>query len=127
MDNPIDKITDSELEILKILWVNESPMTEKQIRDTLKGRSDWKRTTIQTLVKRLVDKGIILKDKKNIFHYVPAVTASELAKARTEELLAKVFGGNAKNLVSSMLNNDILSKDDLDDLKNFWQDRRNDK
>ena len=124
MANIADKVSDAEFEILKVLWANDGPMTDRQIRDALGKESDWKTTTIQTLIKRLLDKGAVKREKKDIFYYRPAVSPEEFAKARTEDLVNKVFGGNAKSLVSAMLNNDILSGDDIDDLKNYWQKRK---
>lgn len=124
MSDTVNKVSDAELEILKVLWANKTSMSDKQIRDALGGESDWSRTTIQTLIKRLLDKGVLLRDKQDVFYYSPAVTAEELAKARTMDLVNTVFGGNAKSLVSTMLNNDILSDDDMDDLKRYWRERR---
>jgi predicted transcriptional regulator len=125
MENLFNKISDSELEILKVIWEHNASMTDKEIRDALKKESLWKRTTIQTFIKRMVDKGILLKEKRDVFYYSPAVSASELAKTRTEDLLNKVFGGDAKNLISAMLNNNILSEDDLDDVQNYWRGVKN--
>ena len=122
-----DKVSEAELEILKVFWSNGGSMTDRQIRDSLSEDSGWRKTTIQTLVKRLVDKGVLLREKKDVFYYTPAVSADEFAKARTEDLVNKVFGGNARNLVSAMLYNDILSEDDVEDLKSYWQKRKADK
>jgi predicted transcriptional regulator len=124
MENYINRIADAELEIMKIIWAHENSMTDKQIRDALKDDNEWKRTTVQTLIKRLVDKGFLFKEKKEVFYYSPAITAAMLEKVRTEDLLNKVFGGNAKNMVTTMLNNDILSEEDMDDLQSYWRKRR---
>jgi predicted transcriptional regulator len=124
VDNYLNKIADAELEIMKVLWANEASMTDKQIRDALKDDTKWKRTTVQTLIKRLMDKGFLLRDKREVFYYSPAVTAAALEKVRTEDLLNKVFGGNAKNMVTAMINNNILSEGDLDELQSYWRKRR---
>ena len=124
MANIVDKVSEAEFEILKVFWVNGGPMTDRQIRDALSEDSGWRKTTIQTLVKRLVDKGVLLKEKKDVFYYTPTVSLDEFAKARTEDLVNKVFGGNARNMVSAMLNNDILSEGDIDNLKSYWQKRK---
>lgn len=127
MGNLVSKVADAELEILKVLWVNGSPMTDKQIRDALGEESDWRRTTIQTLIKRLLDKKVLLREKRDVYYYSPAVSEEEIAKARTVDLLNKVFGGNAKSLVSTMLNTDILSESDIDDLKSYWRGKKDKK
>lgn len=127
MINNIDKIADAEAEILKVLWANGAPMTSRQIRDALSDESDWQRTTVQTLIKRLVDKKVLLleeKGDKGVYYYSPYITQNEFASSRTVEFLKKVFSGNAKTLVSTMLNNNILSDDDMNDLKRYWQERK---
>ncbi len=124
MLNIADKVSEAELEILKVLWTNGRPMTDRQIRDALGAGSDWKTTTIQTLIKRLLDKEVLSREKKDVFYYSSAVSKEEFEKARTEDFVNKVFGGNAKGLLSTLLNNDILSKADMDDLKNYWQEMR---
>lgn len=119
-----EKISGAEVEILKILWANEEPMSERQIINALNEDSSWHRATIQTLIRRLHEKGAIQKAKKDIFYYSPLLTEAEYKKERTVDLLNKVYGGSAKNLISTMLNNDILSERDIDELKNYWKERK---
>jgi len=123
----VEKIADAEAEILKVLWANGEPMTSRQIRDALDDESDWKRTTIQTLIKRLLDKEVLLLEErgdKGVYYYSPMITKDEYTASRTVEFLKKVFDGNPKTLVSTMLGNDILSEEDMDDLESYWQERR---
>ena len=99
-------------------------MSERQIVDVLSEQNNWHRATIQTLIRRLCEKNVIKKEKKDIFYFSPIVTETELAKERTVDLLNKVFGGNAINLISTLLGNDILSEDDMDALKKYWKERK---
>jgi len=48
-------------------------------------------------------------------------------EAKTKDFILRIYDGNAKNPVSAMLNNDILSEEDIDDLKNYWQKRKDEK
>lgn len=117
-------ITDTELEIMKVLWASEKPLTEKEIRSVIEQSFDWKKQTTQTLIRRLVEKGVILREKRDIYYHSPAVSRDEVEKKWTLDLLNRVFGGNAKNLVYAMLNHDILSEEDIGDLNDYWQQRR---
>lgn len=127
MDSKAEKISDAELEVLKILWTHNESMTERQIIDALHGGSGWHRATIQTLIRRLCEKGVVQKEKKGVFYFSAAVTKREYAQERTADLLNRVYGGNAKNLVSAMLNDNILSEQGIDDLRSYWRERRNEK
>jgi len=122
-----ERIADAEMAIMKVLWASGEAMTSRQIRDALMDGSNWRRTTVQTLVGRLVDKGVLMLEErgdKGVYYYRPTITEEEFTSARTMEFLKKVFDGNSKNLVSTLLNNEILSDDDLNDLKQYWQERK---
>jgi BlaI family penicillinase repressor len=123
MANIADKVSEAEFEILKVLWDSGIPMTDRQIRDSLGDGVDWTNSTIQTLIKRLLAKSALIREKKKFFYYTPAFTKQEFEKARTKDFVNKVFGGNAKGLLSALINNDVLSEDDMADLKNFWKAR----
>ena len=117
----METIADSEAEILKVIWAIKAPMTGRHIRDALVRDFDWRKTSVQTLIKRLVEKGALLQEKKGVYIYTPTVKQEEFEQARTVDFLNRVFGGNAKNLVSTMPNGDILSDQDMGDLKDYWQ------
>ena len=123
MSNISSKVSEAETEVLKVLWANKEPMTERNVMDTLGETSDWSQATIKTLLKRLFDKGVVQREKRDVFYYSPLLSEADFEKGRTEDFVNKVFGGNAKGLLSTMLNNDILSEDDLGELKNYWKNR----
>ena len=125
--NNTEKISDAESEVLKILWANEHPLSERQIIDALRKENNWHRATVQTLIRRLCEKGIVQKVKKEVFYYSSLISEAEYTKDRTTDFLNKIYGGSAKNLVSAMLGNDILSEKDMDELKNYWIERKNKK
>jgi len=125
--NNAEKISDAELEVIKILWANSTPLSERQIIDALNEVNNWHRATTQTLVRRLCEKGVVHKVKKGIFYYSALISEAEYAKERTADFLNKVYGGSAKNLVSAMLSSNILSEKDIEELKSYWQERRSEK
>jgi len=127
--NPlVDKISDAEAEIMKIVWDSTGPVTYAHIRTKLTQQGgNWESPTINTLVNRLVKKGVLVQEKREVFYYSATVKESEYMEAKTKDFIHRIYDGNAKNLVSAMLNNDILSEDDIDDLKNYWQKRKDKK
>lgn len=118
------KVSDSEFEVMKVLWSTGTPITERYILDALKKESDWNKQTIKTFLKRLFDKGAVRREKREVFYYSPILSRADFDKGRTEELVNKVFGGDARSLLSTMLNNDILLEGDVDELKNYWKARK---
>ena len=57
MEEAMGKITDSELEVMRVLWREAEPVTITRLRETLQREKGWEPTTIKTLVQRLVNKG----------------------------------------------------------------------
>ncbi len=49
------------------------------------------------------------------------VTEAEYQTMQTHRFLDKVYGGNVKNLVSTLLRQDILSADELKEIETFWR------
>ena len=69
-----DKISDSELEVMKVLWQAGDALPVTGIRETLQRTKGWEATTVKTLVARLVSKGVIRQDKRNVFYYSPLIS-----------------------------------------------------
>ena len=117
------QISESELVLMKIIWKNGGSALYSLIMEELeKDRNEWKNNTVLTLLSRLVEKKF-LKVKKigRRNEYVATVTQQEYQTMQTHSFLDKVYGGNVKNLVSTLLRQDILSADELKEIESFWR------
>ena len=117
------QISDSELELMKIIWGNGGTALYAQIMEALskKGRT-WQKNTIITLLSRLIDKGFLKTNKigrRN--QYTAIVSASDYQTAQTQTLLDKLYEGSAKGLVSTLIEKELLSTEDYEELKQFWE------
>ena len=117
------QISDSELEPMKIIWGNGGTALYAQIMEALskKGRT-WQKNTIITLLSRLVDKGFLKTNKigrRN--QYTAIVSESDYQTAQTQTLLDKLYEGSAKGLVSTLIEKELLSTEDYEELKQFWE------
>lgn len=122
--NSAEKISDSEAEVMKAIWANDSPMTYAQIRAVLNRDTNWESQTINTLVKRLVSKGALKQEKMDVYYYSALVTEAEYMEAKTNSFVQKVYGGNVKGLLSALLKHENIKRDDFDELKSFWEKGR---
>ncbi len=117
------QISESELVLMKIIWKNGGTALYSLIMEKLeKDKNEWKNNTVLTLLSRLVGKKY-LKIKKigRRNEYVAAVTEAEYQTMQTHNFLDKVYGGNVKNLVSTLLRQDILSAEELKEIEGFWR------
>ncbi|MCL2200972.1 MAG: BlaI/MecI/CopY family transcriptional regulator [Oscillospiraceae bacterium] len=114
------KIADSELEVMRILWREGRPMPFAEIRSELQRITGWKKSTIQTLVLRLRDKGIISAEDNYVTMYSPNVSKEEYLKTEGQSFINKLFDGSAKNFVAALCQNGHLDESDIDELKAFF-------
>ena len=69
------KIHDSELEVMRILWREKRPLKISEFRDELEERKGWNKSTSQTIVTRLRDKGVIEPaERYGVARYIPLVS-----------------------------------------------------
>jgi len=117
------QISESERVLMKIIWKNGGAALYSLIMEELeKEKNEWKNNTVLTLLSRLVEKRFLKVRKigrRN--EYVAAVTEAEYQAMQTNSFLDKVYGGNVKNLVSTLLRQDILSADELKEIEAFWR------
>lgn len=116
------KISDAELEILEVLWAAGGALNANEIRARLNEKKDWERTTVLTLIRRLLDKGVIAQEKREVYYYLPCVERSSYVKEETKSFLNKFFKGNAKNLAAALIEDENLSREDIEELRAYFQD-----
>ncbi len=109
---------------MKVIWANGDTALYAEIVAALSEKGmDWTKNTIITLLSRLIDKGLLKTNK--IGHrnkYTAIVSEDEYQSSQTETFLHKVYEGNAKGLVSALIQKDLLSAADYEDLKKYWED-----
>lgn len=122
MNDPLaGRITDSELEVMKVLWEAGMPLPITQIRMALQERMGWESTTIKTLVQRLCNKGAVLQTRQKCFLYEPALTERAYNDWATENLIRRLYRGSAKNLVAALVHSESLSREDVEELRGFFR------
>ncbi|MBR2885589.1 MAG: BlaI/MecI/CopY family transcriptional regulator [Clostridia bacterium] len=114
-------ITDSEYQIMRILWKAEKQMTVADVVKELDG-NDWTASTVSTFLQRLLKKEVIACDKKGKTNlYYPLLKQSEYDLSETENFLSKIYRGSVKNLVAALYENKKLSSEDMSELKKMFE------
>lgn len=121
MDSLASKITDSEAEIMRILWEAKEPLPIGEIREKLEKKCNWDSSTIKTLIRRLCEKGVVMSEKRKVFFYSPLVSEKEYNDYNTKLLIDKIYSGSAKNLVASLIGNKRLRDEDIEELRNMFK------
>ena len=122
MQTSAEKITDSELEVMRVLWDAQQPLPVSEIRRILQQKRGWEATTIKTLIQRLVSKGALAQEKRGTFYYAPLITEREYNDWATGALIHKLYRGSAKRLVAALVQADELTENDIEELRTLLKD-----
>ena len=120
MNQLAEKISASELDVMKVLWEAEDALPVTVIREKLQERKGWEATTVKTLVSRLLGKGVIAQEKRKVFFYSPLVTEAEYNEWATSNLIHRLYKGSAKNLIAALVRSDDLTEADLKALREMF-------
>ena len=111
-------VSESELTLLQIIWAQGGTALYAQIMDALEqNQTTWKKNTVLTLLSRLVEKGYVTTNA-----YTALISDSDYQTGQTKTFVEKIYQGNVKGLVSTLLEQEILSADDLAELSHYWQE-----
>ena len=99
--NEQKKIYPRELKVMEVLW-REGFMTARELAVRLGVLVGWKQTTSYTAISRCIERGFIKRSGDN-FMCKAQITREEAEKQEIKNLINKVFDGNAKSLLASLL------------------------
>jgi BlaI family transcriptional regulator, penicillinase repressor len=110
------QISESEWLIMHVLW-EKSPLYMGDIVKAL-AYTPWSRTTIQTMVSRLVTKNVVGTNKTGYaFLYYPLFTAEESLDVYTKFFVERVYKNDAAKLIENLLNGKYLTATEKKELK----------
>ena len=115
------KISDAELEIMRILWREKQAVSFSDIRTELSNKMGWEKSTIATLIRRLQKKGAISIQDKEMHYYMPNITKEDYTMIKKKSLIDKLYGGSTKNFVAALCQNGELTEADIDELKMYFR------
>ena len=116
-----EKISGSELEVMKLLWRSEDALPITEIREKLQQSRGWEPATIKTLVSRLVGKGAVNQEKRNVYYYSPLISEKEYNTWATKDLISRLYNGSARDLVAALVHSDGLTKEDIEELRQMFR------
>lgn len=111
------KPTDSELDILRILW-EYGASTVKTVNEKLNEKKETGYTTTLKMLQIMYEKNLVERDENERSHvYKSAIDQNKIQKVLLDKLLETAFSGSAANLVMQVLGNSQPSKEELKNIK----------
>lgn len=119
----LPQISESEYEVMKIVW-KCAPISTNEITEQLTKTTTWSPKTIQTLIKRLVTKGVLSYEKHSrVFVYTPLIDENEFIGQQSNSFLKKFFDGDITAMLSAYIKNDKLSESEIESLRSLLSDK----
>ena len=112
-----EKITDAELEIMKVLWEKKS-ITLNELVEELSKEEQKNKSTIKTLLYRLIDKKMVKSVEKNKKEneYKTLISEKKYLKSANENFLDKVYDGNVDHMLLNFIEDKKITKEEIEKL-----------
>lgn len=119
MKKSITPLGETEMEILNHIWDMEEA-TVKQILNKILKKRQVAYTTIMTVMKNLADKGLLTYRKEGVTYVYKAKQEPEAIRSNlVNNLVSKVFKNSPMQLVQTLVENDNLTENDLQEIKSL--------
>ena len=114
---PLQKPTASELEILRVLWTR-GPSTVREVHEALCEQKSLGYTTVLKLLQIMTAKGTVRRNENQRAHvYEACLPATETKRQLVGDVLQRVFEGSASQLMIHALEGRRTSKKELEELR----------
>ncbi len=119
--------TESELEILQVLWQRESATVREVHEELSKTKSSGYTTTLK-LLQIMFEKGLVTRDDSAKTHiYMPAVSKQKTQKQFLDKMINGLFYGSSTQLVLQALGNQKTSRNELDEIQRYLDNLKKEK
>lgn len=119
------EMSQSESLIMDYLWKNDGGKGFSEIMEYLNGElhKNWKKQTINTFIRHLIDKGLISADtSQKSRRYSAALTPAEYARGKADKILADFYDGSVEVFLSALTGGKKLSRELVDELDKMMKD-----
>lgn len=118
----LPQISETEFEVMKVIW-KYAPISTNEVTEKLTQTTDWSPKTIQTMLKRLVNKKALTYEKQSrVFVYTPLIQQDEYIRQKSNSFLDRFYDGNIVSMLSSYLKDEKLSDSEIDSLRSLLSD-----
>lgn len=127
MKNFEKRLPDAELEIMKVIWHNECPISTSEVKRIIDEESSAEKTvqTVQTLLNRLIAKDYIKKDRRGKeYIYTPLVSEKDYVEFESDRFLKKMHGNSVTNLMRALFDSRNISDEDIAELEAMFKEKR---
>lgn len=119
------KMSETEAEIMEVLWDSKAPMSASELIDFFAERRGkvWKAPTLATFLSRLNQKGLVDSVRRGrVPYYHPIQTKAAYMQSLAQEVLDTMYQGSVTKFFAALCGDTPLSAKDREELK-AWLDK----
>jgi len=114
-----------QLRIMQVLW-EKSRANAREITEALNKIAPIAHSTVQTLLRKLEQKGAVDHSIDNrTFIFYPLVKAEKVKQSALSDLIERVFAGSPAGMVSYLINSEYLPPEELEEIRNLIEEKGN--
>ena len=117
------KISQAEFPLMDYIWEN-CPISAAELAGYSEKKFGWKKNTTYTVVKRLVERGVLSRSEKG-WVVEPLVSREQVEQDETHELISRVFHGSQMQFITAFLRREEISQQELETLKQIIAEKEN--
>ena len=123
MKKTYQRLPESELDIMLVLWNHTPPMNRMEIEKVINTKKSLAPTTILSLLVRLEAKNFVEVTKQGKMNlYTPLVSQSDYQAHESQSVLEKLYGNSLKKFVTSLYQGKKVSPEEIQDLSDFLKE-----
>jgi len=117
-------LTEAEWDIIEVVWEHE-PCAAPTVQEELVTRKQWTYSTVKTLMDRMVAKGLLTTERiRNLILYRAVISRNDAQRGELMRTVKRAFGGAFTPMMQFMLDDNTLSKRELEDLEEMIRKKR---
>lgn len=119
MNSKKHRPTESELEILQILW-EKGPATVREVHEVIESNRDVGYTTTLKIMQIMTDKGLLKRDTSQRSHlYSPAFEREDIEGDMLNKMIQSLFSGSASRMVIGALSQKNLTEEEISEIRDY--------
>jgi predicted transcriptional regulator len=115
------KLFESEWKVMELVWGRE-PISAKDVSLLAAEQYGWNKNTTYTVIKKCEAKGILHREEPG-FMCTALISREDVCRAERQGLIDKLFGGSRKALFSALIEDEELTREEIEALRSMIDKR----
>ena len=117
------ELTEAEWAIMRHIWDNGSS-TAGMVQEALEKTKGWAYSTVKTTMDRMVKKNLLFTERiRNLQLFKACISREQAQKGEFQKMLSRAFNGALTPMMQFLLDNEQISKNELEDLRKLIKDK----